>query len=242
MWLIERFFILVAVLICGALLFVSVSPSRRRTLVALWGAEDRSTPAAVRDANDQPQAGVVTAVAASRPQPEPTFTANSFCMACHADFDEEELALDHEVFGIGCERCHGESLRHRSDEANITPPELMYAKERINPMCMMCHPRQDLRDTKDHLPILEAGLSTFEEAVPTGDDVQKYCTDCHGHDHRMKVRTIRWDKATGALLAPEPAPQPPPAPEPTPVPGPENVGPLDPNAASSTQPTKTANP
>jgi len=122
-------------------------------------------------------------------------------MACHLDFDEEELALSHEIFGIGCERCHGESLRHRSDEANLTPPELMYPKERINPMCMMCHPRHNIRDTKDHEPILAAGLSVFEEMTPTGPDAQKYCTDCHGAKHRIqKERTIRWDKATGALL------------------------------------------
>jgi hypothetical protein len=127
------------------------------------------------------------------------FVANPFCRACHLDLDEEELALNHEIRGIGCERCHGESLRHRSDEANITPPEIMYPKERINPMCMMCHPRHDIQDVKDHRPILEAGLSVFEEE-PLRKDVKKYCTDCHGSKHRMNTRTIRWDKCTGALL------------------------------------------
>jgi hypothetical protein len=129
-------------------------------------------------------------------KPAPPFVANPFCRACHLDFDEEELALQHEVFGIGCERCHGESLRHRSDEANVTPPEMMYVKERINPMCMMCHPRQDLRDRRDHQPILEAGLSIFEPGL-AGENAKKYCTDCHGVAHRMNNRTVRWDKATG---------------------------------------------
>ena len=30
-----------------------------------------------------------------------SFVANPFCRACHLDFDEEELALDHELAGIG---------------------------------------------------------------------------------------------------------------------------------------------
>lgn len=132
-------------------------------------------------------------------KPGSTFVANPFCRACHLDFDEEELALDHELAGIGCERCHGESLRHRSDEANVTPPELMYAKERINPTCMMCHPRNDINHVKDHQPILEAGLSVFEEAAPNAN-AKKFCTDCHGYNHRMQNRTTQWNKATGELI------------------------------------------
>lgn len=132
-------------------------------------------------------------------KPASTFVANPFCRACHLDFDEEELALDHELAGIGCERCHGESLRHRSDEANVTPPELMWPKERINPMCMMCHPRHEIRHVKDHQPILEAGLSIFEE-MPSDENARNYCTDCHGCKHRMQTRSIRWNKATGEPL------------------------------------------
>jgi hypothetical protein len=146
---------------------------------------------------------VTTAQAAQDPGPKPTesFVANPYCKVCHLDFDEEELALQHEIWGIGCERCHGESFRHRSDEANLTPPEIMYPKERVNPSCMSCHPRQDIQDTKDHDPILEAGLSVFEAATPVGKDAKKYCTDCHGSKHRvLRVRATHWDKATGALL------------------------------------------
>jgi len=135
-------------------------------------------------------------------QPASAFVANPFCKACHLDFDEEEMALNHEIVGIGCERCHGESLRHRSDEANVTPPQLMYTKERINPTCMMCHPRHEIRHVEDHGPILEAGLSVFESEEVAGDDehTKKYCIDCHGVHHRMKVRTIRWNKATGEVI------------------------------------------
>jgi len=31
----------------------------------------------------------------------------------------------HEKAGIGCEMCHDESERHRSDEDNAAPPEIM---------------------------------------------------------------------------------------------------------------------
>jgi len=127
-----------------------------------------------------------------------SFVANPFCKACHVDFDEDILAMTHKAAGIGCERCHGESLRHRSDEANITPPEIMYPKERINPACMMCHPRHEIRQVESHRPILEANLSVLE--TPPDEHSGKYCTDCHGREHRMKVRTIRWDKCTGGLV------------------------------------------
>jgi len=132
-------------------------------------------------------------------KPAAAFVANPFCNACHADFDEEQLVATHKAAGIGCERCHGESLRHRSDEANVTPPELMYPKERINPTCMMCHPRQTIRQVESHRAILEAGLSVFD-TPSTDENAKKYCTDCHGRHHQMNTRTIRWDNCTGKLL------------------------------------------
>jgi len=78
----------------------------------------------------------------------------------------------------------------------------MYPKNRINPTCMMCHPRHKIRHVEDHRPILEAGLSVFEMDDLASDDgnAKKYCIDCHGPHHRMKVRTIRWNKATGEML------------------------------------------
>jgi hypothetical protein len=188
MQIVERSVLVIALLISGLLLFTPASRSR----------EDKA-PIALAANNSCEATPAAQGVNNADKKPALTFVANPFCRACHFDFDEEELALDHEVFGIGCERCHGESLRHRSDEANVTPPEMMYAKERINPLCMMCHPRQDLQDRKDHQPILEAGLSIFE-SEPSGPDAKRYCTDCHGVAHRMKNRTIRWDKATGQRL------------------------------------------
>ncbi|MHC4749408.1 MAG: multiheme c-type cytochrome [Planctomycetota bacterium] len=94
---------------------------------------------------------------AEKEDEEETFVANLFCSACHYNFDEEKLAFDHKLAGIGCERCHGESERHRSDEDNITPPEIMYPKAKINPTCMMCHPRHEIRHVKHHELLLAAG-------------------------------------------------------------------------------------
>jgi hypothetical protein len=166
---------------------VSCSPEHKAQATAAEDKESKGAPAAQASG----EAGQ---------KPAPSFVANPFCKACHLDFDEEKLAKTHEKAGIGCERCHGESLRHRSDEANVTPPELMYPKARINPTCMMCHPRHAIQQVEQHRPILEAGLSVFEEAAPADADAKKYCTDCHGAHHRMQVRNIRWDKCTGELL------------------------------------------
>jgi hypothetical protein len=130
-----------------------------------------------------------------------SFVANPFCMACHADFEEDELALDHKLAGIGCERCHGESERHRSDEANITPPELMYPKARINPTCMMCHPRHEIEHVQHHAAILAGAETIFDEkADESASSSPQYCMDCHGRGHRMNVRIVRWDKATGEII------------------------------------------
>ncbi len=127
---------------------------------------------------------------------EEAFVANVFCSACHYAFGDEELALSHERVGIGCERCHGESERHRSDEDNVTPPEIMYPKAKINPTCMMCHPRGEIKHESHHKFFLAGAETIFDEH--TGQ--KKYCTDCHGRHHRINVRTIRWNKATGELL------------------------------------------
>jgi hypothetical protein len=177
-----------AILLCGLLL-----------LAAMNCPFDGDTRSAASESNQATEPSGGSQKDDYYAKPAGAFVANPFCRACHLDFDEEELALDHELAGIGCERCHGESLRHRSDEANVTPPELMYPKERINPTCMMCHPRHDINHLQDHQAILEAGLSVFQE-TPSGSDVKKYCTDCHGHKHRMQNRTTRWNKATGEVI------------------------------------------
>jgi hypothetical protein len=126
------------------------------------------------------------------------FVANVFCSACHYGFSDEKLARRHEQAGIGCERCHGESERHRSDEDNITPPEIMYPKAKINPTCMMCHPRHEIRHESSHKTLLSGAKTIFDSADEGRDQI--YCTDCHATEHRINVRTIRWNKETGEML------------------------------------------
>ena len=130
---------------------------------------------------------------------EKTFTANEFCAACHYAFGEEKLAHTHEQAGIGCERCHGESERHRSDEDNVTPPEIMYPKNKINPTCMMCHPRHEIQHFPSHKLML-AGAKTIFDSDSEDAGAQMSCTTCHAKKHRINVRTIQWNKATGEIL------------------------------------------
>jgi hypothetical protein len=135
---------------------------------------------------------------AEEPSGKVGFVANIFCSACHYGFSDEELARTHEKAGIGCERCHGESECHRSDEDNITPPEIMYPKAKINPTCMMCHPRHEIHHEPSHKTLLSGAKTIFDSADKGGDQI--YCTDCHATEHRINVRTIRWNKETGELL------------------------------------------
>jgi len=117
-----------------------------------------------------------------------TVADNSWCHVCHINYAQEELAVTHARANVGCATCHGESYPHRGDEANVTPPDIMYPKEKINPSCLKCHAAEKLSDI--HKPIL-AGAAD-----------EKYCTDCHG-EHRLAYRTQRWDKATGKRLKQE---------------------------------------
>jgi hypothetical protein len=135
---------------------------------------------------------------AEESSPKVVFVANQFCSACHYGFMDEELARTHERAGIGCERCHGESDRHRSDENNATPPQIMYPKSRINPTCMMCHPRHEINRVASHKKLLTGARTVFDSAEQKGDQI--YCTDCHAKSHHINVRTIRWNKQTGELI------------------------------------------
>jgi len=116
---------------------------------------------------------------------------NDRCHVCHVNFSEDALAVGHARNNVGCERCHGPSDEHCSDEGNITPPEIMFAREKIDRACKECHP-----DPMERL-VLEARYCLF--VALTDEEKKKVCTDCHG-SHRMNVRTVRWDKATGKLI------------------------------------------
>lgn len=117
---------------------------------------------------------------------------NFACYVCHANYDGEPLAETHKQAGVGCIRCHGESQAHRLDEENITPPDRMFPAEDIKPFCTQCHlthdaPAQDV-------------IARWQKRCPgKTDPASVTCTDCHG-DHRLDVRSVRWDKETGELL------------------------------------------
>lgn len=113
---------------------------------------------------------------------------NYYCYVCHLNYDGEELALNHELADVGCATCHGVSSRHSADEDGIIPPEIMYPRGRINFSCMGCHERVYLEPVEAHTALL---------ADPS--DEKHACTDCHGQQHRLRVRTRIWDKATGEL-------------------------------------------
>jgi hypothetical protein len=108
---------------------------------------------------------------------------NSRCFVCHANYLQEKIAVTHAQANIGCAHCHGASDVHIADESwasggNGTAPDRMYPKDKINPSCMTCHPKNKI-DTPQHLAVL---------ADTEGKQV---CTDCHG-THRLPQRRCKW--------------------------------------------------
>lgn len=73
-------------------------------------------------------------------------TDNSRCLVCHLNFKREELVMQHLRAGIRCVTCHGDSSAHTSDEDNVTPPDIVYPKAKVNAFCTKCH-------RKEHKPM-----------------------------------------------------------------------------------------
>ncbi len=118
---------------------------------------------------------------------------NGACLVCHANFRKESLAATHASNAVGCSSCHGLSTAHRNDEANIIPPDHMFAVESIDSSCSRCHVGHDVEP--------RAVVKRFLEKSPTQTEMKSLvCTSCHG-EHRMAVRTVRWDRKTGKLVA-----------------------------------------
>ena len=120
------------------------------------------------------------------------FADNSACYVCHENYREEELVAWHAEEGTGCVDCHGDSFAHRNDENNITPPDVMFPAKKIDRSCRECHSSHDVspRDV----------LARFLERCPEKTNPRNIiCTDCHG-EHRLKSRTVRWDKGSGELI------------------------------------------
>jgi hypothetical protein len=115
---------------------------------------------------------------------------NGPCFACHVNFKNEALTTVHAQTNIGCTQCHGLSEAHRSDEDNVTPPDVMFLKVEVKSFCMGCH-IGDSMNIPDH-----------ESVITQTDPLKACCTDCHG-EHRLNYRTRKWDKTTRNLIKDE---------------------------------------
>lgn len=114
------------------------------------------------------------------------------CHDCHGNFLEEPLAVNHAKKEITCVECHGPSEAHKNDESNSTPPDVMFPRDRIAAKCGECHKAHDAPASAVILRWQQRGLQKLNPR-------ELVCTDCHGA-HRLKVRTIQWDKKTGKVI------------------------------------------
>lgn len=118
---------------------------------------------------------------------------NSACYVCHTNYQEEAMVGWHAKEKIGCIDCHGASDAHRNDEANITPPDIMYPTAKIDAACKKCH--------EEHNAAAKKVVARWQERCAQKTNPQDLvCTDCHG-EHRLKIRVTRWDKTTRKLLS-----------------------------------------
>lgn len=117
---------------------------------------------------------------------------NLACYCCHINYEEETFVVQHAKADVGCVECHGDSLDHRNDEDNITPPDVMFPPEKIAANCAECHKEHDA-------PAVDVIVRWQERCPAITDPKTILCTDCHG-EHRLKLRTIRWNKKTGELI------------------------------------------
>ena len=173
---------------------------------------DTSEPLLLDDPTEEQAAGVSTRAAGE----------NLACFVCHANYVGEFLVERHAKANVGCINCHGDSFAHRNDENNTTPPETMYPSDEIDPFCQGCHDAHDIPpkkivarwiEQKAKKPDATCEGCHKEDDVPPekvvarwkkldtdkSDPARIVCTDCHG-EHRMKVRTVIWDKKTGKVL------------------------------------------
>jgi hypothetical protein len=147
---------------------------------------DLSTPLLLDEPGDKPSGDQAAKTA-----------DNAACYVCHGNYEEEPLAAWHAAKDVGCVDCHGPSHAHTNDEDNITPPDVMYPAEKVDPACAECHHWHKA-------PATEV-IARFLERCPQKTDLDKLiCTDCHGM-HRLKSRTTRWDKRTRAVIVDGPA-------------------------------------
>jgi len=102
---------------------------------------------------------------------------NSFCLVCHINFAEEDLAARHVAKGIACTTCHGDSFDHRDDESHRTPPDVLYGRAEVEPFCKGCHEAHKSPGNVEAYRLAHKG-----ETRPNGRTIRRtsVCTDCHG--------------------------------------------------------------
>ena len=115
---------------------------------------------------------------------------NTACFVCHANYEQEPLVAWHAAEDLGCTECHGKSYPHRNDENHTTGPDKMFPPEMIRPFCQECHPKHEVPDQK---------IGARKKQRNLEDKQTITCTDCHGA-HRLKTRSVRWNKTTGRHL------------------------------------------
>jgi len=147
------------------------------------------TPAAWQRSTLRGVAGEPAGNAAGAPKKAKVDPAdNSYCLVCHANYEDEKLTKSHVPAAVGCEKCHGPSVKHSGDEDGLTPPDKMYAHAAVTAMCMECHEKPALLKRDDHKDFFKA------------NEPDEGCNDCHGEHHRLENRTRVWDKKTGKLM------------------------------------------
>ena len=105
--------------------------------------------------------------------PEGPVADNSACHVCHTNYQEEPLAVIHAKANVGCVKCHGQSLDHRNDEDNVTPPDKIYPASKIDDACHKCH--------EDHnVPAAKVVALWKKRCAAKTDASRVVCTDCHG--------------------------------------------------------------
>jgi len=122
---------------------------------------------------------------------------NFACYVCHGNYEDDELVIVHGKKKVACIDCHGESYAHRNDEDNITPPDKIFPRSAVDKMCSACHHTHDA-------PAREVLKLWQERCGAKADPNDIVCTDCH-FQHRLKRRTVRWDKNTREVLPREKA-------------------------------------
>jgi len=165
--------------------------------------------------DDASSSGGKSSTKAPQSKAEPIEPAdNSYCLVCHLNYENEKLTRQHQVAGVGCAKCHGESEKHSGDEDGLTAPDMIYAHEDVNKFCMTCHPQEKLAKNKNHEDLFPAKLAdqgklkADKQPAKSGGKTGKSeagerlaCTECHGENHRMEVRTRKWDKKTRKLIS-----------------------------------------